>query len=462
MDPHTVLHRPGATILAGLAARPQEFTLTRAELSASSDDPDATLDGEEEPVQPAVQEARYTGAVQRTVRGYGHGTAPDPPRGPATPGGDARSAETEGEEEKPRGAKPGYMPPGFKGSGFSAGPWTAPPAAAARVPILGPPVPAQPRDTVPSQPTRGSSPAVSTATRPLEEDERERDALLLDSATGGTPLPDPLTLSLPPPMSTDGRPQRDQRHHSAATSVDEGGPPIPTADEVRLNQCLDGKDQEGQELILGFLQRNLEKRRRAFTKRRRELRETKDAELKTLKAVLAKAEADKLRERKEYRRRTAEASTAAVAQQAQQRGIIQLLEAQVQAGHTAVGQALDVAVSAGPMDTSEAASKAPATDRQGAGSEIEDLRESLQATQEELGVATSRREALHGVVAEMRSRDEGRRAELENAQAQVVLLQAQLQTARAELATLESKCYAARVVAGLPTTSKDAKKEDEK
>ena len=192
------------------------------------------------------------------------------------------------------------------------------------------------------------------------------------------------------------------------------------------------------------------------------MRETKDAELKKLKAALAKAEADKLRERKEYQRRAAKASTAAVAQQAQQRGIIQLLEAPVQAGHTAVGQALNVAVSAGPMDTSEAASKAPATDRQGAGSEIEDLRESLHATQEELRVATSRCEALHGVVAEMRSRDEGRRAELENAQAQVVLLQAQLQTARPELATLESKCYAARIAAGLPTTPKDAKKEDEK
>ena len=177
----------------------------------------------------------------------------------------------------------------------------------------------------------------------------ESDAFSLDNATGGAPLHDPLSLSLPPPQSTDGRLHRDQRHHSASTSVDEGHPPIPTADEVRLNQCLDGKDQEGQELILGFLQRNLEKRRRAFTKRRRTLREAKETELKALRAALAKAEADRIKERTEHERRAAEAATAAVAQQAKQRGLIQILEAQVKARIMVAGQQLVVGSSASPM-----------------------------------------------------------------------------------------------------------------
>ena len=56
-NPHVVPHQPGTSILAELAARPREITLTRAELSTSADDPDSTLDGEEEPEQPAVQEA---------------------------------------------------------------------------------------------------------------------------------------------------------------------------------------------------------------------------------------------------------------------------------------------------------------------------------------------------------------------------------------------------------------------
>ena len=99
----------------------QEVTLTVGDMSASSDDPDATLDVEEEPVQPEVQGAQYTGAVTQTVPGYGQGTAPGPPRGPAAPMGGTRSRATVEVEEEERPA--GYKAPGQKGSGFTA--WSA-------------------------------------------------------------------------------------------------------------------------------------------------------------------------------------------------------------------------------------------------------------------------------------------------------------------------------------------------
>ena len=84
----------------------------------------------------------------------------------------------------------------------------------------------------------------------------DSDALSIGEAAGGAPFEDPQ-LDLPPPQPAADRLSRDRRHQSGSTSVDDGYPPIPKEDETHINQCLDEKDQEGQELILGYIQRNL-------------------------------------------------------------------------------------------------------------------------------------------------------------------------------------------------------------
>ena len=81
-----------------------------------------------------------------------------------------------------------------------------------------------------------------------------------------------------------------------------------------------------------------------------------------LKRELAKTKADAARDRKEHHTRAVTASTAALAQQGEQRAIITRLEAQIMDGQNATAEAL--AVHTSPMDTSEVTpSVAQATDR---------------------------------------------------------------------------------------------------
>ena len=151
-----------------------------------------------------------------------------------------------------------------------------------------------------------------------------------------------------------------------------------------------------------------------------------------------------------------------MAQEAENRAFIQILENQVKSKIVVAGQVIEASTSKSAMDTAEGAGQAPATDRQGAGSEVRDLRERLRVAEDDLGVTTARMEALHKIIAEMQGRDKERRAALDQAQEQVVRLQAQLQTARADHAALLVGYYAARVAAGLPTTPKESTKEEDK
>ena len=142
----------------------------------------------------------------------------------------------------------------------------------------------------------------------------ESDTLSIGEATGGAPFEEPQR-DLPPPQQAADRLSRDRRHQSGSASMDDGYPPIQKVDEIRVNECMDGKDQEGQELLVGYIQRDLERRRHVFNRRRRAFREEKDAMIVQLHAELARSEANRKTEwkasekaRKQQERRAAEAA----------------------------------------------------------------------------------------------------------------------------------------------------------
>ena len=198
-------------------------------------------------------------------------------------------------------------------------------------------------------------------------------------------------------------------------------------------------------------------RSRTFTLRRLDLREKKDKEVARLRQELAKSKADAAKARKEFQTRAAKAATAAVAQQEEQRAIINRLEAQIQVSHAERAEALRQAVQAAPMDTSTAApDAAQAASRQGAGSETESLREDLRAAREELGTVTTQSEALQAIIREMRGKQFTAKMRVEH---QLVLehvtaLQDEVQAARTKFEALEVDLFAARIAAGLEAPKK--------
>ena len=127
--------------------------------------------------------------------------------------------------------------------------------------------------------------------------ESDTSTLSNGEATGGTPFEEP-NVELPPPQQAADHLPRDRRHPSGSASIDNVYPAIPTEDETRINQCMDTKDQEGQELLMGWIQRDLETRRHGFNRRRRAKRAEKDALILELHAQLAKSESYRKKERK--------------------------------------------------------------------------------------------------------------------------------------------------------------------
>ena len=74
----------------------------------------------------------------------------------------------------------------------------------------------------------------------------------IGEASGGAPLEE-TRLDLPPSQQALDRLHRDRQHQSGSASMDDGYPPIQKADETRVNECMDEKDQEGQELLMGWI-----------------------------------------------------------------------------------------------------------------------------------------------------------------------------------------------------------------
>ena len=169
-----------------------------------------------------VQEAPVAGAVTRTVPGYGQGTVPGPPRGPATPVDGARLRATEVEvEEEVRPAA--YMPPGQKGLGFTAPQWTtSTPITSSRTPLPGPSAPVPTRNVAPSQLTGTTPPQRSPGTSPPEDTNMESDSI--GEASGGAPLEE-TRLDLPPSQQALDRLHWDRQHQSGSASMDDGYPP---------------------------------------------------------------------------------------------------------------------------------------------------------------------------------------------------------------------------------------------